>query len=97
MATLLHALNDQGQWVPVNLRDRNEVGVTNEVEIKNASGEPIPVSHGLKIPEHDRITPVPATPPKSGNQVITYRKDGLVVAVVTVTYTNGDVSDVVRS
>lgn len=55
MATLLHALNDQGQWVPVNLSDLNEVGVTNEVEVKNASGEPIPVSHGLKIPEHDYV------------------------------------------
>ena len=53
MATLLHALNEQGQWVPVTLSDLNEVGVTNEVEVKNASGEPIPVSHGLEIPEHN--------------------------------------------
>ena len=55
MATLLHALNDQGQWVPVNLTDLNEVEVTSEVEVKNDGGDPLPVSHGLKIPEHDYV------------------------------------------
>ena len=53
MATLLHALNDQGQWVPVNLTDLNEVEVTSEVEVKNDGGDPLPVSHGLQTPEHN--------------------------------------------
>lgn len=53
MATLLHALNDQGQWVPVNLRDLNEVEINNEVEVKNEFADPLPVSHGLQIPEHN--------------------------------------------
>ena len=49
MATLLHALNDQGQWVPVNLSNLNEV------EVKNDGDDPLPVSHGLKVPEHDYV------------------------------------------
>lgn len=61
MAMLHHALNDQGQWVPVKLTDLAPsldgatINVGSEVEINNDSGNPIPTIEGLSIPEHDYI------------------------------------------
>jgi len=55
---------------------------------------------GLYIPTHDHISISPATAPSTGNQVITYKEggaSGTTVATVTVTYSSGDISTVVRS
>lgn len=54
-------------------------------------------TRGLNIPAHDSITLAPPTAPSDGDQVITYSFKGSVVAVVTVTYSSGDVASVVRS
>ncbi|MCP4832789.1 MAG: hypothetical protein GY886_11315 [Gammaproteobacteria bacterium] len=54
-------------------------------------------TRGLNIPAHDNITLVPSAAPSDGDQVITYLKEGSVVAVLTVTYVGGNVSAVVRS
>lgn len=54
-------------------------------------------TRGLNVPAHDSINLVPPAAPSDGDQVITYSLKGSVVAVLTVTYVAGNVSDVVRS
>lgn len=54
-------------------------------------------TRGLNVPAHDNITLVPSAAPSDGDQVITYSLKGSVVAVLTVTYTSGNVSAVARS
>lgn len=55
---------------------------------------------GLYIPPHDHISFSPAAAPADGDQVITYKKDGAsgtTVATLTITYSSGEITTVVRT
>lgn len=59
-----------------------------------------PVIPGLEIPPHNHISFSPAAAPSTGDQVITYKEggaSGTTVATLTITYSNGDITTVVRS
>ena len=61
------------------------VTVSSEVEIKNDSGNPIPIKDGFSIPEYDTIQL--SNYDGAGNfGTVTYRKNGNVVATLTLTY-----------
>ena len=61
------------------------VTVSSEVEIKNDSGNPIPIKDGFSIPEYDTIQL--SNYDGAGNfGIVTYRKNGNVVAILTLTY-----------
>jgi hypothetical protein len=55
---------------------------------------------GLYIPPHDHISISPAAAPTNGDQVLTYKKDGAsgpTVATLTITYSSGEITTVVRT
>ena len=55
---------------------------------------------GLYIPTHDHISFSPSAAPATGDQVITYKKggaSGTTVATLTISYSNGNITTVVRS
>jgi len=61
------------------------VTVSNEVEIKNDSSNPIPIKDGFSIPEYDTIQL--SNYDGAGNfGIVTYRKNGNAVATLTLTY-----------
>lgn len=61
------------------------VTVSSEVEVKNDSGNPIPIKDGFSIPEYDTIQL--SNYDGAGNiGTVTYRKSGNTVAVLTLTY-----------
>ena len=61
------------------------VTVSSEVEIKNDSGNPIPIKDGFSIPEYDTIQL--SNYDGQGNVgTVVYRKNGVSVATLTLTY-----------
>jgi hypothetical protein len=61
------------------------VTVTNEVEVKNDSGNPIPIKEGFSIPEYDQI--LLSNYDGNGNAgTVVYRKNNAAVATLTLSY-----------
>lgn len=76
------------------------VTVSNEVEVKNDSGNPVPIIQGLEIPAHDYIGISPSTAPSTGNQTITYKTGGAggtTVATLTLAFVSGNLASVTKS
>lgn len=69
--------------------------IVSEVEIKNDSGNPIPVFSGLQIPYHNQIS---LTYDGNNNIVgVAYSLNNVGVATLTLSYVNNNLISVVRS
>lgn len=68
-------------------------GTAAEVEITNDLGSPIPVSEGLSVPPHDEIA---MTYVGTDISTVTYKLAGATVATLTLGYTDGNLTSVVR-
>ena len=66
------------------------VTVSNEVEVKNDSGNPIPVVTGLEIPEHDYIALTYTGSNLTGVVYKTGGSGGTTVATLTLAYHGND-------
>jgi hypothetical protein len=66
------------------------VTVSNEVEVKNDSGNPIPVVTGLEIPEHDYIDLSYTGSNLTGVVYKTGGSGGTTVATLTLAYDGND-------
>lgn len=66
------------------------VTVSNEVEVKNDSGNPIPVVTGLEIPEHDYIALTYTGDNLTGVEYKTGGAGGTTVATLTLAYDGND-------
>lgn len=93
-------LSGSGDPIPVDIVGADitidNVSISNEVEIKNDEGNPVPVEGtvqtltGLSIPPHDRVTLDPPSKPET----VTYYLDDEIVATVTLVYDGPDVEEV---
>jgi hypothetical protein len=89
-------LTGSGDPIPVDIVGGDitidNVTVSNEVEIKNDEGNPIPVNGtvntltGLSIPPHDQVVLDPPAQPTT----VTYYLDSVFVAQVGLSYDEGD-------
>ena len=66
------------------------VTVSNEVEVKNDSGNPIPTIEGLSIPEHDYIALSYTGSNLTGVEYKTGASGGSTVATLTLAYDGND-------
>ena len=66
------------------------VTVSNEVEVKNDSGNPIPTVEGLSIPEHDYIALTYTGSNLTGVVYKTGGSGGTTVATLTLAYDGND-------
>jgi hypothetical protein len=73
------------------------VTVSNEVEVKNDSGNPIPVVTGLEIPEHDFIDLTYTGDNLTGVEYKTGGSGGTTVATLTLAYTGSRLDSVTKS
>jgi hypothetical protein len=73
------------------------VTVSNEVEVKNDSGNPIPVVTGLEIPEHDFIDLTYTGENLTGVVYKTGGSGGTTVATLTLAYTGSRLDSVTKS
>jgi hypothetical protein len=73
------------------------VTVSNEVEVKNDSGNPIPVVTGLEIPEHDFIALSYTGENLTGVVYKTGGSGGTTVATLTLAYTGSRLDSVTKS
>jgi hypothetical protein len=73
------------------------VTVSNEVEVKNDSGNPIPVVTGLEIPEHDFIDLTYTGDNLTGVVYKTGGSGGTTVATLTLAYTGSRLDSVTKS
>jgi hypothetical protein len=73
------------------------VTVSNEVEVKNDSGNPIPVVTGLEIPEHDFIALSYTGENLTGVEYKTGGSGGTTVATLTLAYTGSRLDSVTKS
>jgi hypothetical protein len=88
-------LTGSGDPIPVDIVGGDitidNVTVSNEVEIKNDEGNPIPTVTGLSVPKHDNLVLDPPSKPTT----ITYFEGEDIVAVVTLGYDEaGDLEEV---
>lgn len=75
-----------------------EITVSNEVEIKNDSGNPVPVVTGLEIPEHDYIALSYTAGNLTGVVYKTGGSGGTTVATLTLAYDgSGNLTSVAKS
>jgi len=75
-----------------------EVTIDSEVEIKNDSGNPVPVVTGLEIPAHDYIDMSYTGDNMTGVVYKTGGSGGTTVATLTLTYDgNGNLTSVTKS
>ena len=86
-------LTGNGDPIPVDIVGADitidNVSISNEVEIKNDSGNPIPVVTGLEIPEHDYIALSYTGSNLTGVVYKTGGSGGTTVATLTLAY-DGD-------
>jgi hypothetical protein len=88
-----------GQVVPLSVDDLGRLILGGEVEFKNDSGNPIPITGslsavpGLSIPSHDGIEMTYTGDDLTG---VVYKSGEDTVATLTLGYTDGKLTSVVR-
>ena len=86
-----------GGPVPVDIQGATLTLDANGVEIKNDSGNPIPVVTGLEIPEHDFIDLTYTGDNLTGVVYKTGGSGGTTVATLTLAYTGSRLDSVTKS
>lgn len=86
-----------GAPIPVNIEGASLELNASGIEIKNDSGNPIPVVTGLEIPEHDYISLSYTGSDLTGVVYKSGGSSGTTVATLALAYTDGNLASVTKS